>query len=51
MMVWLFAEKQSSIFIEFFNSIGTSTSFLHHPASDRFWPNSEAQVTLMSVCY
>ena len=22
MMVWLFAEKQSSIFIEFFNSIG-----------------------------
>jgi len=23
MMVWLSAEKQSSIFIEFFNSIGT----------------------------
>jgi hypothetical protein len=23
MMVWFFAEKQSSIFIEFFNSIGT----------------------------
>jgi hypothetical protein len=23
MMVWLFAEKQTLIFIEFFNSIGT----------------------------
>jgi len=28
MMVWFFAEKQSSIFIEFFNSIGTKPTWL-----------------------
>jgi len=40
MMVWFFAEKQSSIFIEFFNSIGTQetlgfSSVTFHPAQTR----------------
>ena len=36
-MLWFSAEKQPSIFIEFFNSIGTSESFMHHIAKDRSW--------------
>jgi hypothetical protein len=32
-MVWLFAEKQTVIFIEFFNSIVASLSFIIEPIS------------------
>jgi hypothetical protein len=37
--------------LEFFNSTGTSKSFMHHPANDRCWPKYEAQVLATSVSF
>jgi hypothetical protein len=38
MMVWFFAEQQSSIFIEFFNSIGTQRPLILDPPASVLTP-------------
>ena len=31
--------------------VGTLESFMHHPANDRFWLNSESQIAILSVSF
>jgi hypothetical protein len=55
MMVWFFAEKQSSIFIEFFNSIGHEQPLIKQQINENMWEHlatyRDIRASQIIACY